>query len=65
MMNLEGNLWLRFKKNNNEVKLTTKSIEWYKICTISSENLLDLFSMYILEKKDIENHKVIDIIKKL
>jgi hypothetical protein len=35
------------------------------IWTISSENLLDLFSIYILEKKDIENQSTIDNNKKL
>jgi hypothetical protein len=42
--NLEGNLWLRFKKNKTELKLTINRMEWYIICTISSANLLDLFS---------------------
>jgi hypothetical protein len=26
--NLEGNLWLRFKKNKTELKLTTNKMEW-------------------------------------
>jgi hypothetical protein len=62
--NLEGNLWFKFRKNKTELKLTIKRIEWYIICTISSANLLDLFSKYIFEKTDITNHKTIDKMKK-